>query len=203
MGFFNCQHSFLQTRLRETPMNNTTRVNNIHECEMSMVEETTQSLERLDDKVVAELCRDYAHYTRVNISGEHGQVVTQIAAIEEQLSTFSEMLTDIQANNVILKDILPKIATQFESLKPSFTKIDRMEELIVRINEDFDVIEKQLQEAENTIVEGTLKNVLKMPLNLFNKQLSVAEAATSPIAGASGNKPSFNPHPIFKTEDYF
>ena len=125
--------------------------------------------------------------------------------------------------SVILKDILPKIATQFDSLKPSFTKIDRMEELIVRINEDFDVIEKQLQEAENTIVEGTLKNVLKMPLNLFNKQLSVAEvtvssifniqyidtrffifkAATSPIAGASGNKPSFNPHPIFKTEDYF
>ena len=65
---------------------------------MSMVEETTQSLERLDDKVVAELCWDYAHYTRVNISEEHGQVVTQIAAIEEQLSTFSEMLTDIQAN---------------------------------------------------------------------------------------------------------
>ena len=79
-------------------MSDTTRVNNIHECEMSMVEETTQSLERLDDKVVAELCRDYAHYTRVNISEEHGQVVTQIAAIEEQLSTFSEMLTDIQAN---------------------------------------------------------------------------------------------------------
>ena len=125
--------------------------------------------------------------------------------------------------SVILKDILPKIATQFDSLKPSFTKIDRMEELIVRINEDFDVIEKQLQEAENSIVEGTLKNVLKMPLNLFNKQLSVAEvtvssifnnqyinirfpnfkAATSPIAGASWNKPSFNPHPIFKTEDYF
>ena len=70
-------------------MSDTTRVNNIHECEMSMVEETTQSLERLDDKVVAELCRDYAHYTRVNISEEHGQVVTQIAAIEEQIQFYS------------------------------------------------------------------------------------------------------------------
>lgn len=50
-----------------------------------------------------------------------------------------------------------------------------MEELIARINADFDVIEKQLEDAENTIVEGTLKNVLKMPLNLFNKQLSVTE----------------------------
>ena len=33
------------------------------------------------------------------------------------------------------------------------------------------VAEKQLEEAESTIDEGTLKNVLKMPLNLFNKQL--------------------------------
>jgi len=77
-----------------------------------------------------------------------------------------------------------------------------MEELIARINADFDVIEKQLEDAENTIVEGTLKNVLKMPLNLFNKQLSVTEA-TSPIVGASTSKPSFSPHSIFKTEDYF
>merc|ERR1712025_1555638 len=156
--------------------------------EMSVMEEQMKSLEKLDDKVVTELCKDYAAYTRVNISEEHGQVVTQMAAIEEQISTFSEMLTDIQANNVILKDILPKIATQFESLKPSFTKIDRMEELIARINADFDVIEKQLEDAENTVVEGTLKNVLKMPLNLFNKQLSVTEA-TSPIVGASTSKP--------------
>ena len=178
-----------------------------------------KSLEKLDDKAVTELCEDYAAYTRVNISEEHGQVVTQMAAIEEQISTFSEMLTDIQANkygigylhtelnepqriffSVILKDILPKIATQFESLKPSFTKIDRMEELIARINADFDVIEKQLEDAENTIVEGTLKNVLKMPLNLFNKQLSVTEVQ---IVGASTSKPSFSPHSIFKTEDYF
>ena len=57
-----------------------------------------KSLEKLDDKVVTELCEDYAAYTRVNISEEHGQVVTQMAAIEEQISTFSEMLTDIQAN---------------------------------------------------------------------------------------------------------
>ena len=63
-----------------------------------------------------------------------------------------------------------------------------MEELIVRINEDFDVIEKQLQEAENTIVEGTLKNVLKMPLNLFNKQLSVEEVTVSMIFSLAQTK---------------
>ena len=66
--------------------------------EMSPIEEPMKSLEKLDDKVVTELCEDYAAYTRVNISEEHGQVVTQMAAIEEQISTFSEMLTDIQAN---------------------------------------------------------------------------------------------------------
>ena len=37
------------------------------------------------------------------------------------------------------------------------------------------ILEKQLEEAESTVAEGTLKNVLKMPLNLFNKQLSVTE----------------------------
>ena len=66
--------------------------------EMSLMEEPMKSLEKLDDKAVTELCEDYAAYTRVNISEEHGQVVTQMAAIEEQISTFSEMLTDIQAN---------------------------------------------------------------------------------------------------------
>ena len=34
------------------------------------------------------------------------------------------------------------------------------------------ITEKQLEEAESTIEEGTLKNVLKMPLNLFTKQLA-------------------------------
>ena len=66
--------------------------------EMSLMEEPMKSLEKLDDKAMTELCEDYAAYTRVNISEEHGQVVTQMAAIEEQISTFSEMLTDIQAN---------------------------------------------------------------------------------------------------------
>lgn len=66
--------------------------------EMSLMEEPVKSLEKLDEKAVTELCKDYAAYTRVNISEEHGQVVTQIAAIEEQISSFSEMLQDIQAN---------------------------------------------------------------------------------------------------------
>ena len=90
----------------------------------------------------------------------------------------------------ILKVMLPKITAQYESLRPNFRKIDRMEDLVTRVSADFDVLgsklilkstklptgsEKQLDDAENTIVEGTLRNVLKMPLNLLNKQLSVTE----------------------------
>ena len=86
--------------------------------------------------------------------------------------------------------MLPKITAQYESLRPNFRKIDRMEDLVTRVSTDFDVLgsklilkstklpngsEKQLDDAENTIVEGTLRNVLKMPLNLLNKQLSVTE----------------------------
>ena len=82
-----------------------------------MSEETGESntqLESLDPSVVKELCQDYAQFTRVNISEEHGQVsltsdhlllisdtlqiVTQIAAIEEQISTFSDLLTQIENN---------------------------------------------------------------------------------------------------------
>jgi len=169
-----------------------------------LTEDMTISHEKLDDKVVKSLCQDYAHYTRVNISEEHGQIVTQIAAIEEQISSFKEILEDIQGNNSILADILPKITTQFESLKPSFQKIDRIEDLISRINSDFDILEKQLEEAESTVAEGTLKNVLKMPLNLFNKQLSVTEASSSmSTAQTSSSSKKFSPHSIFKTEEYF
>jgi len=98
--------------------------------------------------------------------------------------------------------MLPKITAQYESLRPNFRKIDRMEDLVTRVSADFDVLEKQLDDAENTIVEGTLRNVLKMPLNLLNKQLSVTEVP-SPFQTSSNGKYSFTPHRIFKTEDYF
>ena len=42
--------------------------------------------------------------------------------------------------SAIVKEALPKISAQFESLKPFFIKIDRMEDLIVRVNSDFDAI---------------------------------------------------------------
>merc|ERR1711983_759785 len=153
-------------------------------------EEENKTVSKLDSSLVSELCDDYAKYTRSNISEEHVQILTQIAAIEEQLSSFSDILSDIQGNNEILKVMLPKITAQYESLRPNFRKIDRMEDLVTRVSADFDVLgsklilkstklptgsEKQLDDAENTIVEGTLRNVLKMSLNLLNKQLSVTE----------------------------
>jgi len=164
--------------------------------------EEEKTVSNLDCSLISELCDDYAKYTRSNISEEHVQILTQIAAIEEQLSSFSDILSDIQGNNEILKVMLPKITAQYESLRPNFRKIDRMEDLVTRVSADFDVLEKQLDDAENTIVEGTLRNVLKMPLNLLNKQLSVTEVP-SPFQTSSNGKYSFTPHRIFKTEDYF
>ena len=99
--------------------------------------------------------------------------------------------------------MLPKITTQFESLKPSFRKIDRMEDLLSRINADFDILERQMDEAEGTVEEGKLKNVLKMPLNLIQKQLSVSDQSSSIIASTFSSPGTFVPHNIFKTEEYF
>ena len=120
--------------------------------------------------------------------------------------------------------MLPKVATQFESLKPSFRKIDRMEDLVARMNADFDVLgrdlhreisltinhelipEKQLDDAESTVENGKLKTVLKMPLNLLQKQLSVAESGSSLSSSSSSlssSSQTFVPHAIFRTEDYF
>ena len=39
-----------------------------------MDEEVTKTIDKLENKVVKDLCQDYANYTRVNISEEHGQV---------------------------------------------------------------------------------------------------------------------------------
>ena len=118
--------------------------------------------------------------------------------------------------------MLPKVTTQFESLKPSFRKIDRMEDLVARMNADFDVLgrdlhrerfpyhelipEKQLDDAESTVENGKLKTVLKMPLNLLQKQLSVAESGSSLSSSSSSlssSSQTFVPHAIFRTEDYF
>ena len=45
------------------------------------------------------LCGQYAAYTRVNLAEEHGQIVTQIANMEEQLHTFSQLLEAISSSN--------------------------------------------------------------------------------------------------------
>lgn len=45
------------------------------------------------------LCHQYAAYTRVNLAEEHGQIVTQIANMEEQLHTFSQLLEAISSSN--------------------------------------------------------------------------------------------------------
>merc|ERR1719436_1148158 len=154
---------------------------------------------RLEDSVERELCEDYAKMTRVNISEEHGQIVTQIAAIEEQISTFSDLLTQIENNNAILLDVFPKISAQFEMLKPHFPKIDRLEDLMTRVNCDFEAIEKQLEVAEGTMVEeGALKNVLKMPLNLFNKPAMEGSQSSAVTPVSSQSRTAFTPHPIFK-----
>merc|ERR1712183_3349 len=168
-----------------------------------MSDEKPSEMGRLEECVVRELCQDYARMTRVNISEEHGQIVTQIAAIEEQISTFSDLLTQIENNNTILRDVFPKISAQFDSLKPHFPKIDRLEDLMTRVNSDFEAIEKQLEVAEGTVVEeGTLKTVLKMPLNLFNKQTMMEGSQSSAVTPLSSQS-AFSPHPIFKTEAVF
>ena len=44
----------------------------------------------------------------------------------------------------ILKVMLPKITAQYESLRPNFRKIDRMEDLVTRVSADFDVLGNKL-----------------------------------------------------------
>merc|ERR1711915_769821 len=102
---------------------------------------------------------------------------------------------DLLFNTAVFLRTLPTISAQFEGLKPSFQQIDRLESLVARVGQDMDVIEKQLDEAEGTIMEGTLKNVLKKPLNLFSKQLGEV--------GLGGADEQFVPHQIFSTEKYF
>merc|ERR1711936_55371 len=164
------------------------------EMSADKVKETIDNAVVYDNDDVKKLCNDYAAYTRVNLAEDHGQIVTSIAGFEEQLHTFTEMLELINNDNTTtLTRTLPTISAQFEALKPSFQQIDKLEGLVDRIGQDMDVMEKQLDEAENTIVEGTLKNVLRMPLNLFNKQLT---------EGNGAGREEFVPHNIFRTTQY-
>ena len=48
-------------------------ISRYHHTEM-LDDKCTSTVDKLEDKDVRELCADYANYTRVNISEEHGQV---------------------------------------------------------------------------------------------------------------------------------
>ena len=56
-------------------------------------------LSKYKSKDLEALCEQYAAYTRVNLAEEHGQIVTQIANMEEQLHTFSQLLEAISSSN--------------------------------------------------------------------------------------------------------
>ena len=56
-------------------------------------------LSKYKSKDLEALCEQYAAYTRVNLAEEHGQIVTQIAIMEEQLHTFSQLLEAIASSN--------------------------------------------------------------------------------------------------------
>ena len=54
---------------------------------------------KYERKDLETLCGQYAAYTRVNLAEEHGQIVTQIATMEEQLHTFSQLIEAISSSN--------------------------------------------------------------------------------------------------------
>ena len=62
-------------------------------------EEVMEQLSKYNKTDLETLCSQYAAYTRVNLAEEHGQIVTQIANMEEQLHTFSQLLEAISSSN--------------------------------------------------------------------------------------------------------
>ena len=50
---------------------------------------------------------------------------------------------------------------QWEKMQPSFSRLDRLEELVRKVREDMDKLELQLEQAEATVDGGggTLKQV--------------------------------------------
>ena len=61
--------------------------------------EKIKELSKYKETDLETLCGQYAAYTRVNLAEEHGQIVTQIANMEEQLHTFSQLLEAISSSN--------------------------------------------------------------------------------------------------------
>ena len=61
--------------------------------------EEIKELSKYKETDLETLCGQYAAYTRVNLAEEHGQIVTQIANMEEQLHTFSQLLEAISSSN--------------------------------------------------------------------------------------------------------
>jgi hypothetical protein len=155
-------------------------------------------LEPYGDARVRALCRDYAAYTRVSLAEEHGQIVTQIAALEEQLHTFSQLLEVVGSDtgSLLGPGGLPEAREQWRRLEPGLARVDRLEELVARVRTDLDTLELQLEQAEATVGGGPLKQVstvLKNPLSLFGR------VPAPPSPGPS----RFHPAELLSTEDYF
>jgi len=154
--------------------------------------------ERCDPAVVEQLAKDYAQYTRSNLAMNHGDLVETVINLEDQLSTFTQMLQLIDNDSTgVCGQALPEISSQFQALRPAFRQIDKVQELVDRVQQDMDAVEAQLTAAEESTSKGTLKDVFKTQLSLFTRDRSIGSTSRDSITA------SYEPVGIFKAKDYF
>jgi len=149
-----------------------------------------------EDKVIEKLAADYAAMSRGNLAVHHGDLVETVITLEEQLNTFTQMIQLIEKDSSSMcSSVLPEITAQYRSLQPTFNQIDRLQELVDRVQADMDALESQLLVAEEGATKGTLKGVLRSQLSLFSWQDKQATEVPK------DNK--FEQIEIFRTENFF
>jgi len=152
---------------------------------------------RFGDEKLRRMCAEYSGYPRVSLAEDHGQIVTLIANLEEQLHGFQQLLEVISSDSGSVGGAggLVVAQRQWTVLQPSLARLERLEALVARVAADMEVLEAQMDEAEATVGGGPLKQVsevLRNPLSLFR-----------PAASPPPPLPAFHPAEIFRTQDFF
>ncbi|KAK6627376.1 hypothetical protein RUM44_009853 [Polyplax serrata] len=146
--------------------------------------------------MIEELVKDYSNYVKVDLKSELHDVQDTIDDMLTRLDEFENLVNMVKADNELSSDLsIPMVIQSKQKLDLLCRQVDSLEIFINRVKSDMEIIETQVQEAEEEMGQpnGRIKSMIKPLLRMSNSVPVQRQSHTS----------SYQAPTLFKTSSFF
>ncbi|KAL0279898.1 UNVERIFIED_CONTAM: hypothetical protein PYX00_001361 [Menopon gallinae] len=146
--------------------------------------------------MIEDLAKDYSNYIKVDFHPELQNVQDTIDDMLTRLDEFENLVNMVRTDGQLCVDLsIPQILKCKQTLDCLCGRIDNLEQFVNRVKSDMEIVESQVEEAEQDVGQNvrSFKNIFK--------PLFFQSAETPPRR--SGRTPTYEPPTLFSTSSYF